>query len=320
MGAPRVIVERGAEAAGLRVEVGRIDVSLMRQEVSIEDISLTSSTGGALRSLRCRSALATVRLADLARGRVALAEVSVAQPDLEVGSADPASAGAKEHAAFSGWPVQVDRISILDARVRARISEGREVDVHIPAVLATDLELPGAGGETPWRLADLRVERSQPSSLEAEGEQLSVSFSGKASNAAPDAAFPIEVELARADATLTLSGLVHIGELRIDGSISASQVEIAPLLARVDRTGSGDRGTRQRAARARGGSRGRWTVCRPPRSGPRSAGREGDRCRRSGTRDLWARAGVPSPLPKCPPWSRRSGSWACPRRLASTRA
>jgi len=68
----------------------------------------------------------------------------------------------------------------------------------------------------------------------AEAERLSVSFSGKASNVAPDAAFPIEVELARDEATLTLSGLLDIGELRIDGSIFASQVELAPLLARVD--------------------------------------------------------------------------------------
>ena len=223
------IAERG-------VEVGRIDVSLMRQRVSIEDISFTSSTGGALRSLSCRNALVAVRLADLVRGRVALAEVVIVQPDLEIGSADPSSAAAEEHAAFSGWPARVDRISILDARIRARISEGREVDVQIPAVLATGLEIPGAGGETPWRLAGLRVEPSLALISRAEAEQLSVSFSGKASNAAPDAAFPIEVELARAEATLTLSGLVHLGELRLNGNLSASDVEIAPLLTQLDRT------------------------------------------------------------------------------------
>lgn len=231
----RVIAERGAETAGMRVEVGRIDISLIRREISIEDISLTSSTGGALRSLRCRRARAAVHLADLARGRVALAEVDIAQPDLEIGSADPSSAQANEHAASFGWPVRVDRISILEARVQTRISEEREVEVHIPAVLATGLEIPGAGGESPWHLAGLSVEPSLALISRAEAEPLSVSFSGKASNAAPDAAFPIEVKLARAEATLTLSGLVHVGELRIDGSIFASQVELAPLLARVDR-------------------------------------------------------------------------------------
>lgn len=222
------IAERG-------VEVGRIDVSLMRRGVSIEDISFTSKAGGALRSLRCRNALVAVRLTDLARGRMALAEVDIAQPELEIGSADPPSAGAKEHAVFSGWPVRVDRISIREARVHGRISEGKEVDVQIPAVLATGLEIPGAGGETPWRLAGLDVEPSLALISRAEAEQLSISFSGKASNAAPDAAFPIEVELARDEATLNLAGLVQIGELRIDGSILASQVELAPLLARVDR-------------------------------------------------------------------------------------
>ena len=44
--------KRGAEVAGIHVEVGRVEVSLVRREVSIEDISLASSTGDALRSLR----------------------------------------------------------------------------------------------------------------------------------------------------------------------------------------------------------------------------------------------------------------------------
>ncbi len=228
----RVIAERG-------VEVGRVDVSLVRQEISIEDLSVTSTTGGALRSLHFRSALATIHLAELARGRVALAEVSVVQPLLEVGAAHPDSerptpAGAQEPTALSGWPIQIERVSISDARVHVRISETREVEVHIPGVLATDLALPGAPGETPWRLAGLSVDPSRALVSRAEGEQLSVSFSGRASNLAPDAAFPIEAELTRADATLALSGLVQIGEPRIDGNIVASQVELAPLLARVD--------------------------------------------------------------------------------------
>jgi hypothetical protein len=229
----QLVAERG-------VEVGRVDVSLMRQEVSIGDLALTSPAGSPLRSLRCGSLLATIRLADLARGRVVFPQLTVSQPSLEVGSTDPESAGLSstgtpERRSLPRWPLRIHRVTILDARVHVRRPEARDVDAHFPAIAATDLKLPGAAVELPWHLANRRVERSRVLVSRGEEEPLSLSLSVRASKATPDAAFPIEAELVRDDATLTLSGMLHLAERRLDGSISASQVELAPLLARIDR-------------------------------------------------------------------------------------